>query len=125
MRKASRTSLATFAITATAYSLAVLSSSPRAVAQSAPNNKSEYPARSQWKTSPFHGVIGGDLLLKHNAVIDYKKETLKLTSKKGKHRKKKSPQPEDDATKPASDAADNGETETSVQTFTEDSRSNA
>ena len=36
----------------------------------------------------LHGVIGGDLLLKHNAIIDYKKETLKLTSKKLKKQKR-------------------------------------
>jgi len=48
----------------------------------------------------LHGVVGGDLLLKHHAVIDYKKETLKLTSKKQKSHKKKTPK-----AKPATNAA--------------------
>lgn len=48
----------------------------------------------------LHGVVGGDLLLKHNAVIDYKKETLKLTSKKlsGKLKKQKRVKKEEHAT---------------------------
>ena len=38
----------------------------------------------------LHGVIGGDLLLSHQAVINYKKAELKLTSpKRKKHNGKK------------------------------------
>ena len=38
----------------------------------------------------LHGVIGGDLLQSHQAVIDYKKAVLKLHVSKRKKRKKKS-----------------------------------
>ncbi len=38
---------------------------------------------------PLHGVIGGDLLLQHQAVINYKKAELKLTSPKKKKGKTK------------------------------------